>query len=396
MARLGMAEFSDRAKAIQPTGVRKMFDLAGKDAIHLGLGEPDFQPPNTAIEAFYQAMKDGHNKYTTTAGLPELRAEIAGLWADLEPSLTEDNVCITMSGTNAVLNSCLCFLNPGDNILIPDPCFPLYGPHATITGAEPKFYPCTFENEFIPTIDCLESLVDERTKAIIYNFPSNPTGATITVEQRDELLDFARRHDLWIITDEVYDRIIYNRNHVSFLGGGYDKVVMIQSFSKTFAMTGWRIGYLLSANIELMSEVKKMQYYITACSTDAMQYGVLEALRRSPYYPSEMRDAFWERRDLICRRLNAMPGISCHVPEGAFYVFPKFDFPGWTSVDIALEILKEGVVCSPGSAFGSAGEGHLRFAYTIDVEKIDAAMEIVEMVLERISKSPPPEQPTLF
>jgi aspartate aminotransferase len=391
-----MAEFSERAKAIQPTGVRKMFDLAGKDTIHLGLGEPDFQPPDVAIEAFYQAMKEGHNKYTTTAGLPELRTEIVDLWNHLDSTLTENNVCITMSGTNAVLNLCLCFLNSGDNILIPDPCFPLYGPHAVITGAEPRFYPCIFENEFVPTTDDLESLVDENTKAIIYNFPNNPTGATITIEQRDELLDFARRHSLWVITDEVYDRIIYDQPHVSFFGAGYDNVVMVQSFSKTFAMTGWRMGYVLSSNLEIMSQVQKMQYYITACSTDAMQYGVLAALRESADYPSEMRDAFWQRRDLICRRLNAMPGISCHVPEGAFYVFPKFDFPGWTSVDIALEILKAGVVCSPGSAFGEAGEGHLRFAYTIGVEQIDAAMDIVQAVLEQISNSPPPEQPAEF
>ena len=256
--------------------------------------------------------------------------------------------------------------------------------------------PCTFENEFVPTIDSLEELVDENTKAIIYNFPSNPTGATITIEQRDELLDFARRHDLWLITDEVYDRIIYDQPHVSFLGGGYDKVVMIQSFSKTFAMTGWRIGYILSSNNEIMTQVKKMQYYVTACSTDAMQYGVLAALQKSSYYPSEMRDAFWQRRDLICQRLNAMPGVSCHIPEGAFYVFPKFDFPGWSSVDVALEILKEGVVCSPGSAFGKAGEGHLRFAYTIGVEKIGAAMDIVESVLARIKDLPPPEQVAEF
>ncbi|MBT3771801.1 MAG: aminotransferase class I/II-fold pyridoxal phosphate-dependent enzyme [Euryarchaeota archaeon] len=391
-----MAEFSDRANAIKPTGVRKMFDLAGKEAIHLGLGEPDFQPPEVAIEAFYDAMKEGHNKYTTTAGLPELRAEIAAFWSDLESGLNEDNVCVTMSGTNAVLNACLCFLNSGDNIMIPDPCFPLYGPHATITGAEPRFYPCTFENEFVPTIESLEELVDENTKAIIYNFPSNPTGATITNEQRDELLDFARRHDLWIITDEVYDRIIYNQSHVSFLGAGYDNVLMIQSFSKTFAMTGWRIGYIVSSNLEIMTQIKKMQYYITACSTDAMQYGVLAAIQKANYYPSEMRDAFWQRRDLICTRLNAMPSISCHVPEGAFYVFPKFDLPGWTSVDVALEILKEGVVCSPGSAFGDAGEGHLRFAYTLGMEKIAAAMDIVESVVERIKDSPPPTQPADF
>ena len=391
-----MVGFSDRALAIEPTGVRKMFDLAGKEAIHLGLGEPDFQPPAVAIEAFHKAMVDGHNKYTTTAGLPALRERIASLWSHLEPSLGIENVCMTMSGTNAVLNVCLSVLNKGDNILLPNPCFPLYGPHATITGAEPRFYACTFEHEFVPQVSQLEKLVDENTKAILYNFPSNPTGATITEEQRDELLEFARSHNLWVITDEVYDRIIYDQPHVSFLGAGYDNVVMIQSFSKTFAMTGWRIGYVLSANPDMMEQVTKLQYYITACSTDAMQYGVLAAVEQASEYPSEMRDAFRQRRDLICARLNAMPGVSCHVPEGAFYVFPRVDMPGWTSVDIALEILKEGVVCSPGSAFGADGEGHLRFAYTIDVELIDEAMDIVGQVLARLQEVEPPEQPAQF
>jgi aspartate aminotransferase len=391
-----MAEFSDRANSIQPTGVRKMFDLAGKEAIHLGLGEPDFQPPSVAIEAFHEAMKAGHNKYTTTAGLHALREEIATLWQPLEPSLTADSVCMTMSGTNALLTTYLAFLSEGDNILIPDPCFPLYGPHAVIAGAEPRFYPCTFDNEFVPTIEELESLVDDRTKAVVFNFPSNPTGATITTQQRDELLAFARRNDLWVITDEVYDRIIYDRPHVSFLGAGYDNVVMVQSFSKTFAMTGWRMGYLLSPNAEVMKQMTKLQYYITACSTDAMQYGVLAAVRRAPDYPSEMRDAFRERRDLICERLNSMAGVTCHVPEGAFYVFPKVEIPGWSSVDIALEILKDGVVCSPGSAFGLTGEGHLRFAYTIDLGRISEAMDIVEGVINRIKELPPPEQSATF
>ena len=391
-----MAGFSDRALAIQPTGVRKMFDLAGDEAIQLGLGEPDFQPPAVAIEAFHQAMIDGHNKYTTTAGLPPLRERIASLWRHLEPDLGIENVCITMSGTNALLNISLALLNSGDNILLPNPCFPLYGPHATITEAEPRFYACAFKHEFVPQVSELEELVDENTKAILYNFPSNPTGATITEEQRDELLEFARRHDLWVITDEVYDRIIYDQPHVSFLGAGYDDVVMIQSFSKTFAMTGWRMGYILSANSALMEQVTKLQYYITACSTDAMQYGVLAAIEQAPDYPSEMRDAFRQRRDLICARLNTIPGVTCHVPEGAFYVFPKVDVPGWTSVDIALEILKEGVVCSPGSAFGTDGEGHLRFAYTIDVKLIDQAMDIVEKVFTRLHQAEPPEQPAQF
>jgi aspartate aminotransferase len=380
-----MAGFSDRTLAIQPTGVRKMFDMATDDVIQLGLGEPDFQPPAVAIEAFHQAMLDGHNKYTTTAGLPPLREHIAGLWQHLIPELDASNVCITMSGTNALLNCMLSLLNPGDNILLPDPYFPLYGPDAIICGAEPRHFSCRFEHAFVPQIEELEQLVDGRTKAILYNFPSNPTGATIDVAQRDELLQFAQRHDLWIITDEVYDRIVYDQPHVSFLGAGYDNVLMIQSFSKTFAMTGWRVGYILAPLPAAMHEIMKLQYYMTACSTDAMQYGVLAALQQASDYPAEMCAAFRRRRDLIVERLNAMPGVSCHTPEGAFYVFPKVEVPGLTSEELAIEILEAGVLCSPGSAFGSAGEGHLRFAYTIGKDRISAAMDIVQEVVTRLT-----------
>ena len=379
-----MDEFSERALAIQPTGVRKMFDMAGDDVISFGLGEPDFQPPKVAIDAMHQAMLSGHNKYTTTAGLPVLRQKIAESLGHLEPDMSEENVCMTMSGTNALLNCFLTLVNPGSNVLLPEPYFPLYGPDVLIAGGEAKYYPCLFENEFVPTIESLESLIDEKTVAILYNFPSNPTGATLTPEQRDDLLDFAKRHQLWIITDEVYDRIVYDVEHVSFLGTGYNRTLMINSFSKTFAMTGWRIGYICSPNIEAMSQIIKMQYYITACSNDAMQYAVLTAFDEASTYPEEMAKEFQARRDLICSRLNSMPGVSCHIPNGAFYVFPKVEVPGMNSQELAIELLKGGVLSSPGSAFGESGEGHLRFAYTVSREDISRGMDKVESVLKRL------------
>ena len=175
-----MGNFSDRALAIQPTGVRKMFDLAGDDVISFGLGEPDFQPPAVAIEAFHQAMLDGRNKYTTTAGLPALRKKIAESWSAYQTGMDENNVCMTMSGTNALLNLFMTVINPGQNILLPEPYFPLYGPDATLVGGEAKYYPCLFENEFIPTVADLEAQVDDNTVAILYNFPSNPTGGPST------------------------------------------------------------------------------------------------------------------------------------------------------------------------------------------------------------------------
>ena len=384
--RASMRTFSDRALAIQPTGVRKMFDLAGDDVISFGLGEPDFQPPEIAIEAFHQAMKDGRNKYTTTAGLPALRRKIAESWSSHQPGMNEDNVCMTMSGTNALLNLFMTLVNPGDNVLLPEPYFPLYGPDATLVGGEAKYYPCLFENEFIPEVSDLEELVDDNTVAILYNFPSNPTGGTLNEAQRDDLLEFAKKHDLWIISDEVYDRIVFGGEHVSFMGADYDKVLVVNSFSKTFAMTGWRIGYIISSNLDAMKQVVKIQYYISACSNDAMQYAVLAAMEQANDYPDLMAREFQARCDLIVDRLNAMPGVQCHRPKGAIYVFPRVTVKGMTSEEVALEMLKDGVLCSPGSAFGPSGEGHLRFAYTISQAEIQRGMDKVEATLKRLQQ----------
>lgn len=379
-----MRTFSDRALGIQPTGVRKMFDLAGDDVISFGLGEPDFQPPKIAIDSFYQAMLDGKNKYTTTAGLPKLRTKIADSWTQYQSGMDESNVCITMSGTNALLNIFLTIVNPGENVLLPEPYFPLYGPDVSICGGETRYYPCKFENEFIPKISDLEELVDEKTVAILYNFPSNPTGGTLNEQQRDELLDFAMKNDLWIISDEVYDRIVFDGKHVSFMGTNYDKTLIVNSFSKTFAMTGWRIGYIISTNVEAMKQIIKMQYYITACSNDAMQYAVLAAMEHASDYPDKIAKEFQQRCELIVHRLNQMPGVECHKPKGAIYVFPKVIVPGMNSEELALELLKDGVLCSPGSAFGPSGEGHLRFAYTISKEDISKGMDKMEETLKRL------------
>lgn len=382
-----MRTYSDRALAIQPTGVRKMFDLAGDDVISFGLGEPDFQPPRVAIDAFYQAMLDGHNKYTTTAGMPALRQKIAESWEPYQAGMTDANVCMTMSGTNALLNLFMTIINPGENILLPEPYFPLYGPDATLVGGESKYYPCLFENEFVPKVSDLETLVDENTVAILYNFPSNPTGGTLDEHQRDELLAFAKKHDLWIISDEVYDRIVFEGRHVSFMGTDYDKLMVVNSFSKTFAMTGWRIGYIISPNIEAMKQVIKIQYYISACSNDAMQYAVLEAMEKANDYPTMMAEEFKQRCDLIVGRLNAMPGVECQKPKGAIYVFPRVTVDGMNSQEVAMELLKDGVLCSPGSAFGPSGEGHLRFAYTISQADISRGMDKVEETLLRLQNA---------
>jgi len=380
--------FSFRAGSIQPSGVRKMFELSGPDAVQFGLGEPDFQPPEVAIEAFHRAMRDGHNKYTTSMGLPALREAIAAGWSPWCAGLDTRNVCITMSGTNALLTCALTLLDPGDNALIPDPGFVLYGPHAMICGAEARRYPCRFENGFVPDVAELEALVDARTKALYACFPSNPTGGGLTEAQRDGLIAFARRHGLWIITDEVYHHMLYDRPHVSFVGAGYERVLMVNSFSKTFAMTGWRIGYVLAESVEAVARASRLQYYVTACPNDAMQYGVLAAIEEAPDYPAMMMRAFRERRDRVVAALNAMPGVECAVPEGAFYAFPRVVVPGMTSADVAMALLADGVVVSPGTAFGPAGEGHLRLAFTTSMAQIDEGLSRMAGTLARLAAVP--------
>ena len=226
--------------------------------------------------------------------------------------------------------------------------------------------------------------MDENTVAILYNFPSNPTGGTLNDKQRDDLLEFAKKHDLWIISDEVYDKITFDEEHVSFLGCDYDKIIIVGSFSKTYCMTGWRIGYLLSTNIEAMKQLIKIQYYITACSNDAMQHAVLKTMEEAGDFPAMVSEKFKIRRDLIVGRLNAIEGVECHSPKGAIYVFPKVTVPGMNSEELALELLKDGVLCSPGTAFGKSGEGHLRFAYTIGEEDISKGMDILESTLNRL------------
>ena len=227
----------------------------------------------------------------------------------------------------------------------------------------------------------------EDTVAILYNFPSNPTGGTLNESQRDQLLEFAKRHNLWIISDEVYDRIVFDGPHVSFMGTDYDRVLVVNSFSKTFAMTGWRMGYIASTNREAMQQIIKMQYYITACSNDAMQYAILTAMNEARDYPNILAEEFRQRCNLIVNRLNAMPGVECHKPKGAIYVFPKVNVPNMTSQEVAMELLRDGVLCSPGSAFGPSGEGHLRFAYTISQEDISKGMDIVQKTLLRLQSN---------
>ena len=381
----GMGTFSDRALAIQPTGVRKMFDLAGDDVISFGLGEPDFQPPSVAIEAFYQAMLDGRNKYTTTAGLPALRKKIAASWSAYQNGMDENNVCMTMSGTNALLNLFMTLINPGQNILLPEPYFPLYGPDATLVGGEAKYYPCLFEHEFIPQVSDLEEMVDEHTVAILYNFPSNPTGGTLDEQQRDDLLAFAEKHDLWIISDEVYDTMIWQGEHVSprTLPGMAERTLVVGSMSKSHAMTGSRIGWIIGPE-EAIEHLGNLSTHTTYGVAGFVQEAATFALSQGDAFETGISQPFRRRRDLVIDMLEGQNAVRAIPADGGMFVMLDVRATGLSGEDFADRLLTEHLVgVMPGESFGKAAAGHIRVALTVDDDRLAGAIGLlIELATE--------------
>ncbi|MEM4293270.1 MAG: pyridoxal phosphate-dependent aminotransferase [Thermoplasmata archaeon] len=369
-----------RFSNIEISGIRKMFEGAPPDAINLGLGEPDFQPPECVLNALQNAVKNGFNKYGPIGGIPELRNEIASRYNEIAPTRVE-NVIITDGATEALFATILALIDEGDEVLIPDPGFPLYESHVRICGGVPVFYSLNQKNEFVPNINELESLITPRTRAIIVNSPSNPTGGVIPARQVEELAAFAEKRNLVVISDEVYDHIIYEGRHESFWGR-CSRAVIVNSFSKTYAMTGWRIGFLL-APPELMSAIFKSHYHLIACPPTPTQYAALEALKNAGKDIERMVQEFRKRRDYIVGALNSIQGFNCLAPRGAFYVFPEFTFPQ-SSMELGTRLVQNGVICTPGSAFGKNGEKHIRFSYANSLENIKKAMERVREVTREL------------
>jgi len=373
---------SRRVDSIQLSGIRKLFEMATEGSINLGLGEPDFQPPKEAIEGVIKAMEDGKNKYGPTAGIPELREAIAQRLHRYREDLSTGNVIVTSSATEALMSIFQSLFQEGDEILIPDPGFVLYPAHTTIAGAKPVYYTLKEDNGFEPDIEEIKSLIGPNTKGMVINSPGNPTGGVFSVPTVKAISELSADRGFTIIADEVYDEMVYDGSFTSFLSHA-ENVVHVNSFSKTFAMTGWRIGYAASPDPELMTAISKMHYYTVACPPTPIQYGALEAMRRSQYYIDEMVSAFRERRDIIVKELNSTDGFHTHSPKGAFYVLPSFDFD-MSSEELSMLLLKHGVLSSPGSAFGRAGEGHIRFSYANSKENIMEAMRRVREAISNI------------
>jgi len=373
--------FSRRVSDIKPSGIREMFEMASKDAINLGLGELDFDPPEEAKEAMKRALDRGTSRYGPTKGIDELRETVADHLRRYNSSISAKNVMITASGTEGTIAAFQAMFDPGDQVLIPDPGFVLYHPNCVLSGAVPVSYGLEERQGFLPNIEEIASLVNEKTKAIVVNSPSNPTGSVLDRERFQAIIDLARDRDLWIISDEVYENFIYEGRHHSFCEA-LERSVVLNSFSKSLAIPGWRIGYLATSE-QMMEQIAKMQYHLVACPPTPAQYAIKEIFHIQEKFAKGLIPIFDRRRRLMTSLLNDIPGFRCRLPQGAFYTFPSFDTKT-TSRDLAKKIVGAGVICAPGAAFGERGEGHLRFSYAASEDKIVKGLDLVREVVEKI------------
>ncbi|MCI4370181.1 MAG: aminotransferase class I/II-fold pyridoxal phosphate-dependent enzyme, partial [Thermoplasmata archaeon] len=347
------------------------------NAINLGLGEPDFEPPKAVVDALCEAVRHGKNHYGPSAGVPELREKVAERYRARDGETSRENVIITGSGSEGLMAVALTLYDPGDEVLVPNPGFVLYPPHAKLAGATPVPYDLLEADGFQPDFDQLESLVTPKTRVIVVNSPSNPTGGVFPKKTVDRIVAFADEHDLTIVSDEVYEEMVYEGKFQSFWGRT-DRAVVVNSFSKTLAMTGWRIGFLVAPRA-LAVEINKVHYHMMACPSTPAQAAVLAGLSDGGAATRAMVAEFRARRQLFAAGLAKIPGVSVVKPAGAFYAFPKLDWPG-TAQEVAGTLLQRGLITTPGDAFGSLGAGHLRLSFAASRANLRKGLDILRTV----------------
>jgi aspartate aminotransferase len=381
MERLGTeTAFSTLAKA-------KALEMQGREIIHLEIGEPDFDTPSHIIEAGCRALREGHTHYTPAAGIPELRAAIAaGVARSRHIAVDPTQVVVTPGGKPIMFFAILALVEDGDEVLLPNPAFPIYESMVNFVGGRPVFVPLRQENEFRFDLDEFRAGLSARTKLVILNSPANPTGGVLTPEDITSLAEILREHpDVFVLSDEIYSRLLYTGSFASIAsepGFAPDgRTIILDGFSKTYAMTGWRLGYGVMPEW-LAEEVTKLQVNSNSCTNAATQYAGLEALAGPQDSIERMLAEFRARRDLIVSGLNALPAVECVTPQGAFYAFPRVADTGHPVGALADLLLDEaGVACLAGTAFGQYGEGHLRFSYANSRENITRALERMGEVL---------------
>jgi aspartate aminotransferase len=372
---------ADRVRQVEISGIRRMFEAAPPNSINLGLGEPDFEPPKAVIDALCHAVRHGMNHYGPSAGLPQLREKVAERYRERDLETTRDNIIVTGSGSEGLMAVALTMYDPGDEVLVPNPGFVLYPPHAKLAGAKPVPYDLVESEGFQPDFEQLERLVSPKTRVIVVNSPSNPTGGVFPGKTVDRIVSFAEEHDLSIVSDEVYEEMVYEGKFQSFWGRT-DRAIIVNSFSKTLAMTGWRIGFLVAPR-DLAIEINKLHYHMMACPSTPAQAAVLAGLEDGGAATRAMVAEFRARRQLISAGLAKLPGVSVVKPAGAFYAFPKIDWPG-TAQEIAGTLLQRGLITTPGDAFGSLGAGHLRLSFAASRANLRKGLGILRSVGEEL------------
>jgi len=386
-------EASKRSIGIPVSGIRVVFEKAQKmtGLVRLELGEPDFPTPAHIVEAAKKALDDGYTHYTSSQGLPELRKELAR-------KLEQDNGVVASPDTEIIVTAGACcavdlamltLVNPGDEVLLPDPAWPHYEPCARLAEGSVVHYPMKEEANFAPDPEVIRERISPKTRVLLINFPSNPTGAAVNASTLKEIANLAEQHNLVVISDEVYENFVYDgASHQSLaaISGMKGRTITINAFSKTYAMTGWRLGYAV-APANIVAEMAKLNLYANTCANSIAQVAGIAALRGPQDCVREMAEEYGRRRKFVLERIRKIPQISCTEPRGAFYVFPNIRRLGMNSLDCCMHILEKGKVSTvPGSSFGQQGEGYLRISYATSMANLKEGFDRLETVVDGLGR----------
>ncbi|MBR6735496.1 MAG: pyridoxal phosphate-dependent aminotransferase [Oscillospiraceae bacterium] len=380
---------AQKVKEMKPSGIRRFFTLAAekKDVISLSVGEPDFKTPEAAREAAIKLIAEGNTKYTANSGTKELREAISKYLTKFDLHYdAEEEMIITVGGSEAIDAAIRSLVNPGDEVIVVEPCFVCYAPMVELCHGIAVHLSTRMENGFALTADELRAAITDKTKLLILPFPSNPTGGIMTREQLEAIAEVLRGTDIMVLSDEIYGELTYGgKKHVSLasIEGMRERTLVVNGFSKAYAMTGWRLGYICGPK-EIIGQLYKIHQYGIMCASTISQAAGLVALEECDESVVTMREEYDKRRRMVVDRLNAM-GLTTFEPEGAFYVFPNITSSGLSSEEFCMQLLeKKSVAIVPGNAFGEAGEGHARISYSYSVEHLNTALDRIEEFLKEL------------
>ena len=382
---------SKMVETIKPSGIRKFFDIVSemKDAISLGVGEPDFDTPWHIRDEGIYALSKGKTFYTSNAGLKELREEICN-YLKRKQNIQYNplkEVIVTVGGSEAIDIGLRAIINAGDEVIIPQPAYVSYEPCTILAGAKPVIINLKAENEFRLTAEELENAITDKTKVLILPFPNNPTGAIMEREDLEKIAEVIKKHDIYVMSDEIYSELTYKGEHVSIasIEGMQERTILINGFSKAYAMTGWRLGYACGPEA-IIKQMTKIHQFAIMCAPTTSQYAAVEALKNGEADVKMMRQAYNQRRRFLLNAFKEM-NLECFEPFGAFYVFPCIKEFGMTSEEFATRFLEEEKVAAvPGNAFGESGEGYLRISYAYSLDNLKIAMERFKKFVDKLRK----------